>query len=123
MSSNTQIQNSGLNEPLLRGDIYWADLNPTIGRETGKRRPVLIIQNNTGNKFSPVTIIAPITSVKEIPKQLPVMVLLEKGEGNIEEDSFIDCGQIRTLDKNKRLTNKIGCLSVSKLYEVNKALK
>lgn len=62
-----QIKNkTGIIYPLLRGDIYLVNLDPIIGKEIGKARPAVIIQNDIGNKFSPVTIIAPISSVKEI---------------------------------------------------------
>ena len=78
------IQNkTGIAEPLPRGYIYLINLDPVIGKETGKARPSVIIQNNIGNKFSPVTIIAPISGLKEITKPLPIMVFIEKGEDGI----------------------------------------
>jgi len=115
--------NMGIILPLLRGDVYLVNLDPIIGKEIGKARPAVIIQNDIGNKFSPVTIIAPISSVKEITKPLPIMIFLEKGEGGLIEESYIDCGQIRTIDKNKRLVTKFGSLSKSKMNEIDKALK
>ncbi|GAB6283732.1 MAG: type II toxin-antitoxin system PemK/MazF family toxin [Ignavibacterium sp.] len=119
-----QIKNkTGIIFPLLRGDVYLVNLDPIIGREIGKARPSVIIQNDIGNKFSPVTIIAPISSVKEITKPLPIMIFLKKGEGGLSEDSYVDCGQIRTVDKDKRLITKFGALDKSKLLEVDKALK
>ncbi|MBA4250390.1 MAG: hypothetical protein C0425_02475 [Chlorobiaceae bacterium] len=114
---------TGLELPLLRGDIYLVNLDPIVGREIGKARPAVIIQNDIGNKFSPVTIIAPISSAKEITQLLPIMIFLEKGEAGLKEKSFIDCGQIRTVDKNLRLISKIGSLSKSKISELNLALK
>lgn len=113
---------TGLIEPLLRGDIYEVNLDPTVGAEIKKKRPGVIIQNNAGNKNSPVTIIAPISSVKEITKPLPIFVYVKKGEGGLCEDSYVDCGQIRTLDKKIRLVNKLGTLSTSMMQEINKAL-
>ncbi|MBS3944479.1 MAG: type II toxin-antitoxin system PemK/MazF family toxin [Melioribacter sp.] len=119
-----QIKNkTGIIFPLLRGDVYLVNLDPIVGREIGKARPAVIIQNDIGNKFSPVTIIAPITSVKEIVKPLPIMIFLNKGEGGLSEESYIDCGQIRTVDKDKRLITKFGTLDKIKMMAVDKALK
>lgn len=124
-SLNLQTQNnkSGIIFPLSRGDIYLANLDPTVGGEIKKTRPVLIIQNDIGNKFSPVTIVAPISSVKEITKPLPIMVFLKSGEANLDYDSYVDCGQIRTLDKNSRLINKIGVIPADKIPKINEAIK
>ncbi len=119
-----QIKNkTGMIFPLLRGDIYLVNLDPKIGKEIGKARPAVIIQNDIGNKFSPVTIIAPISSVKEITKPLPIMIFLKKGEGGLPKDSYVDCGQIRTVDKDQRLITKFGTLDKTKMLEVDKALK
>jgi len=114
---------TGIIFPLLRGDIYLVNLDPKIGKEIGKARPAVIIQNDIGNKFSPVTIIAPISSAKEITKPLPIMIFLKKGEGGLTKDSYVDCGQIRTVDKNQRLITKYGTLDKTKMLEVDKALK
>ncbi|MHB8336668.1 MAG: type II toxin-antitoxin system PemK/MazF family toxin [Ignavibacteriaceae bacterium] len=119
-----QIKNkTGIVEPLLRGDIYLVNLDPIVGKEIGKARPAVIIQNDIGNKFSPVTIIAPISSVKEITKPLPIMIFLEKEEGGLREDSYADCGQIRTVDKIERLVTKFGSLSKNKMFEIDNAIK
>lgn len=119
-----QIKNkTGIIYPLLRGDVYLLNLDPIVGKEIGKARPAVIIQNDIGNKFSPVTIIAPISSVKEITKPLPIMIFLRKGESGLSEDSYIDCGQIRTVDKDQRLITKFGTLDKNKMLEVDKALK
>lgn len=114
---------TGIVTPLLRGDVYLVNLDPIVGKETGKARPAVIIQNDIGNKFSPVTIIAPISSVKEITKPLPIMILLQKGEGGLKEESYVDCGQIRTIDKEQRLITKFGSLDKEKVLEVDKAIK
>jgi len=118
----TQSNPTGLVEPLLRGDVYTVDLNPRVGAEMGKVRPAVVVQNDTGNRFSPVTIIAPISSVKEITKPLPVMVFLGAKEGGLPFESYVDCGQIRTVDKN-RLVDKLGNLGVARMQEVNNALR
>lgn len=112
---------TGLVEPLLRGDVYQVDLNPVRGSELDKIRPAVIIQNDTGNRFSPVTIIAPISSVKEITRPLPVMVFLKAQEAGLAAESYIDCGQIRTVDKT-RLVNKLGHLSGQNMQRVDRAI-
>lgn len=111
------------NEPVKRGDIFLVDLEPVSGKETGKARPALIIQNDIGNKYSPVTIIAPISSVKEITKPLPIMVFLRKSETGLKEDSFVDCGQIRTVDKKSRLIKKLTSIDSLLMVQVDRALK
>ena len=118
-----QIKNkTGIIYPLLRGDVYLVNLDPIIGKEIGKARPAVIIQNDIGNKFSPVTIVAPISGVKEITKPLPIMIFLQNGEGGLSEESYIDCGQIRTIDKDLRLITKFGTLDKRIMSEVDKAL-
>ncbi|GJQ61010.1 MAG: endoribonuclease EndoA [Melioribacteraceae bacterium] len=117
------MNNSGISSPLLRGDVYLVNLDPVIGKEIGKARPAVIIQNNIGNKFSPVTIIAPISSVKEITKPLPIMIFLDENEGGLPAQSFVDCGQIRTIDKEQRLIKKYGSLDSQKMNEIDRAIK
>ena len=117
------MNKTGLVNPLLRGDVYLVNLDPVVGKKIGKSRPAVIIQNNTGNKFSPVTIIAPISSVKDITKLFPIMIQLPKGEGGLVNESYVDCGQIRTVDKSNRLITKLGSLSLNKMQEVDEALK
>ena len=112
-----------IKESVRRGDIYLVNLDPIIGAEIGKERPALIIQNDIGNAYSPVTIVAPIHSVKEIVKDSPVMVLIKSSESQLRLDSYVDCGQIRTVDKHKRLIKKIGNLSESQMHLVDKALR
>ena len=119
----TSFKYSGLVEPLKRGDVYLVNLDPQVGFEMGKLRPAVIIQNNIGNQHSPVTIIAPISSVKEITKPLPVMVFLSKTIAGLDSDSYIDCGQIRTVDKTNRLIHKIGELPVELIHELDRAIK
>jgi len=114
---------SGLVEPLLRGDVYQVNLEPTIGGEIRKSRPALVIQNNIGNRYSPVTIVAPISSAKEITKPLPIMVFISNGEGGLKRDGYVDCGQIRTVDKNLRLVHKWGHLSARRMDEVDRVLR
>lgn len=104
-----------------RGDIYYADLSPVIGSEQGGVRPVLIIQNDVGNKYSPTVIVAAITS--QINKaKLPTHIEIDAASYGLPKDSVILMEQIRTLDK-KRLREKIGLLGEGKMNEVNDALE
>jgi len=111
-----------VSEELKRGDVILVDLDPARESEKKKTRPCLIIQNDTGNKFSPLVIIAVITSQKEIDKKYPTDVWIEKGEGGLDVPSIVQCDQIRTIDKN-RIIEKFGYLDASRMVEVDKALK
>ncbi len=107
-------------EEIKRGDLFYADLSPVIGSEQGGIRPVLIIQNDIGNKYSPTVIVSAVTS--QIGKaKIPTHVELKKDEYGLKADSVVLLEQIRTLDK-QRLKQKIGGLSASKMMEVNKAM-
>ena len=91
-----------------RGDIYYADLSPVVGSEQGGVRPVLVVQNDVGNKYSPTVIIAAITSQLSKAK-LPTHIELNKDKYNLAKDSVVLLEQIRTLDK-RRLREKIGSI-------------
>lgn len=106
---------------IRRGDIYYADLRPVIGSEQGGVRPVLIIQNDTGNKHSPTVICAAITSQMNKAK-LPTHVELDSKNYNMIKDSVILLEQLRTIDK-KRLKDKVCHLDKEILIKVNQALK
>lgn len=106
---------------ISRGDIYWAELDPTIGSEQAGRRPVLVIQNNVGNQFSPTTIIAPLTTAK-LTRVYPTNVHLPRSTAVLKEESTILLSQIRTIDK-ARLGKKIGHLSDSFIEKVDEAAK
>lgn len=104
-----------------RGEIYYADLSPVVGSEQGGVRPVLIVQNDIGNKYSPTVIVAAITS--QINKaKLPTHVELSASEYGLPKDSVILLEQIRTIDK-KRLREKICMLSPEVMEKVNEALQ
>lgn len=107
--------------PIKRGDIFYVDLNPAKGSEQSGRRPVLVIQNNTGNEVSPTVIIVPLTT-KKFSKEYPTNVHLKKGTANLKEDSVVLLSQIRTIDKN-RLERKIGNISGEHLKAVDEAIK
>lgn len=103
-----------------RGDLYYADLSPVVGSEQGGVRPVLVIQNDIGNKYSPTVIAAAITS-KLNKAKLPTHIELSSNEYGLEKDSVVLLEQIRTIDKT-RLKEKIGELSEIKMNQVNKAM-
>ena|SRR3989338_492001 len=107
--------------PIKRGELYWADLNPTRGSEQAGRRPVLVIQNNSGNEFSPTTIIAPLTT-RVFTKEYPTNVLLPRVTVGLTGDSTVLLSQIRTVDKS-RLLNKIGRLPDAYVSRVNQAIR
>lgn len=106
---------------IKRGDIFLVDCEPVKGSEQGGVRPCLIIQNDLGNKYSPLTIIAPITS-KKFTKNYLTNVFLKKEDAGLDKESTIMLNQIRTIDK-KRIVKKIGKLNSFIMEEVNNALK
>ena len=103
-----------------RGDIFYADLSPVVGSEQGGTRPVLVVQNDVGNKFSPTVIISAITS-KINKAKLPTHIEISAEEYGLSKDSVILLEQIRTIDK-KRLREKIGRLDDELMEEVDSAL-
>lgn len=103
-----------------RGDIYYADLSPVVGSEQGGLRPVLIIQNDVGNKYSPTVIAAAITS-RMGKTRLPTHIDIYAERAGLAKDSVILLEQIRTLDK-KRLKEKMGHLDEGMMSEVNNAI-
>ena len=106
---------------IKRGDILYADLSPVIGSEQGGVRPILIIQNDIGNKYSPTVIVAAITS--QINKaKLPTHVEINAEEYGITKDSVILLEQVRTIDK-KRLKEKVGHLSDELMKKVDDGLQ
>ncbi len=105
---------------IKRGELYYADLSPVVGSEQGGIRPILIVQNDTGNKYSPTVIAAAVTS-KLTKAKLPTHIEIAANEFGLIKDSVILLEQIRTLDK-KRLKEKIGELSKIKMSKVNTAL-
>lgn len=106
---------------MIRGELYYANLNPYVGSEQGGTRPVLIISNNTGNEHSTTIIVALLTS-KMSKAKIPTHVSISKGEGNIAQNSIIMCEQIRTIDK-MRLSKYIGIIPENIQKKVNAALK
>ena len=105
----------------LRGQIYYVNLDPVIGHEQAGHRPVLIIQNDTGNRFAPTVIVAA-TSSSLPPKLYPTEVRVKAGMGGLSRDSAIRLDQIRTIDK-RRLDNCVGKLDAGIMRRVDEAIK
>ncbi len=105
---------------IKRGELYYADLSPVVGSEQGGIRPVLVVQNDVGNKYSPTVIAAAVTS-KINKAKLPTHIELNAVEYGLSKDSVVLLEQIRTLDK-RRLKERIGELSQTKMLMVDDAL-
>ena len=105
---------------IKRGDIYYADLSPVVGSEQGGVRPVLIVQNDVGNKFSPTVIAAAITSQK-YKTNLPTHIQVHANDCGLAKDSIVLLEQVRTLDK-RRLREKMGSLDEKAMRHVDEAL-
>ena len=106
---------------IKRGDIFLMNLEPVKGSEQGRVRPCLIIQNNEGNKYSPLTIIAPITS-KIFIKEYPTNVFISKKDSKLNKDSTILLNQIKTVDKS-RIIKRISSLDSFIMNNVDIAIK
>ncbi|MBP3542142.1 MAG: type II toxin-antitoxin system PemK/MazF family toxin [Clostridia bacterium] len=105
---------------MKRGEIYMAQLDPVVGSEQGGVRPVLIIQNDRGNRYAPTVIAVPLTTSSTKPP-LPTHVKLDAGAGGLKQASTVLCEQVRTLEKT-RLGRFIGKLEKSLVEKVEKAL-
>jgi mRNA interferase MazF len=106
---------------ISRGDIYLAALDPVVGSEIAKTRPVIVVSNNINNQYAGTVTVLPITS-KKLKKTYPFELLLPKGTGNLPKDSKVKADQIRTLDKT-RLVKHIGKLKSEYLNLLNEAIK
>ena len=107
-------------DDIKRGDLYYADLSPVVGSEQGGVRPVLVVQNDIGNKYSPTVIVAAITSQLTKAK-LPTHIELSKDKYNLQKNSVVLLEQLRTLDK-RRLQEKICCLDGFVMQQIDVAL-
>jgi mRNA interferase MazF len=103
-----------------RGDIYYADLSPVVGSEQGGMRPVLIVQNDIGNRFSPTVIAAAITS-RQSKAKLPTHIPLYSGTSGLSKDSVVLLEQMRTIDK-RRLREKMGTVDERSMSAVDNAI-
>ena len=106
---------------IKRGEVFLASLDPVIGREISKTRPVVIVSNDKNNEFSGTVTVLPITS-QNLQSIYPFEVFLSKGDANLPKNSKVKADQIRTLDKN-RLVKNIGLLDARKLNAIEKAIK
>lgn len=108
-----------MTKEIKKGQIYYADLSPVVGSEQGGRRPVLVIQNDKGNKYAPTTIVAIITS-RKTKTYLPTHIWLDS-TCNLPKDSMVELEQIRTIDKS-RLKNYVGKISYTNELQINYGL-
>lgn len=105
---------------IKKGDLYFADLSPVMGSEQGGVRPVLVVQNDVGNKYSPTIIVAAITS-RQNKADLPTHVAIQAEANGLSKNSVVLLEQLRTIDK-RRLKERIGTIDRTRLPEVNEAL-
>ncbi len=105
---------------IKRGDIYYADLSPVVGSEQGGVRPVLIVQNDVGNRYSPTVIAAAITS-RITKSKLPTHIPIDAADSGLTKDSIVLLEQVRTLDK-RRLKERMGAVDDRSMQEINRAL-
>lgn len=105
---------------IRRGEIYIAGLDPVVGSEQGGMRPVLVIQNDMGNRYSPTVVVLALTSAMGKP-MLPTHVHVRAGDGGLAKDSVVLAEQIRTLDK-RRLKDRIGMLEADAMHAVDRAV-
>jgi len=106
---------------IRRGEVLLVDLEPVKGSEQGKTRPCLVIQNDVGNRASPTTIVASITS--KIEREYPFMVHVARGDGGLPKDSTVLCNQLRTISVDERVIKKLGSLKQETMEKVDEALK
>ena len=104
-----------------RGDVYWVDFDPAKGVEQRGRRPAVVIQNDHGNRVSPYTVVAALSSAP-LPRVYPFTVALAAGERNLPRECHVNCAQLRTIDK-ARLDGFIGCLDEDRIAELDAALR
>ena len=106
---------------MKRGDIYFADLDPAVGTDTKKKRPVLIVSNNANNKMAKTVTIIPLTS--NVKKVYPFEVLIDKQGSGLSKSSKVQCHQIRTISKLSIQTNSIACIGEKLMLDVDSAMK
>jgi mRNA interferase MazF len=105
-----------------RGTVLEVNLDPIIGSEANKIRPCVVIQNDIGNRHSPITIVAAITGAENVSRSYPIDVPVSKGEGGLSKDSLVQCNQIRSVDE-KRFVRTLGRLSAQTMEKVDRALR
>ena len=105
-----------------RGAVIEVNLDPAIGSEPNKVRPCVVVQNDVGNRYSSVSIVAVITGAENVPKPYPVDVRVPKGEGGLIKDSVVQCNLIRSVDE-RRFVRTLGRLSGATMEKVDRALR
>jgi len=106
----------------VRGAVVEVNLDPVVGSEANKIRPCVVIQNDIGNRFSPIVIVAAITGAENVSRRYPVDVPVPKGEGGLTKDSVVQCNQIRSVDE-KRVVRTLGQLKPATIAKVGEALR
>jgi len=119
-TSSARSVNSEVDTNVKRGDIYFADLSPVVGSEQGGMRPVLVVQNDTGNRYSPTVIVAAITSQLSKAK-LPTHIEISAPESGLPKDSIVLLEQVRTLDK-RRLREHMGRVEGEVMEKIDTAI-
>jgi mRNA interferase MazF len=102
--------------------VLEVNLDPALGSEPKKTRPCVVIQNDIGNRYSPVSIVAVITGAENVPKRYPVDVPVPKGEGGLSKDSVVQCNLVRSVDE-QRFVRTLGHLSIATMEKVDRALR
>ena len=120
MYRENKNMNHDAHQTILRGDLYYADLSPVVGSEQGGVRPVLVIQNDVGNKYSPTVIVAAITS-RSNKAAIPTHVCIRRMRSGLKQDSTVLAEQIRTIDRN-RLKEYIGHLDSGQMAGIEQAM-
>src|SRR5689334_6479651 len=105
-----------------RGMVLEVNLDPAVGSEPKKTRPCVVIQNDVGNRHSPVSIVAVITGAENVPRKYPVDVPVQRGEGGLTKDSVVQCNLIRSIDES-RFVRTLGHLSQQTMAKVDQALR
>lgn len=106
---------------MRRGEVYYADLGPTVGSEVSKRRPVLIVSNDINNRVSSTITILPLTS--NVDRVYPFEVLLESADSGLPKPSKAQAQQVRTISKERIVSELVGCLNEGLMISINAALK
>lgn len=106
----------------VRGTVLQVNLDPSVGREIAKARPCVVVQNDVGNKYSDITIVAAITGAENVKKVSPICVTVPRGEAGLGKDSIILCNQIRTVD-GSHFGTVLGNLRDATMARVDEALK
>ena len=110
-----------MKKPILRGELYYADLEPVIGSEQGGERPVVILQNNKGNQHSPTVIVAPLTTQKIKPRLPTHVTVFGNKKNGLRSSSLVLLEQIRTIDK-KRIKRYVGMITANEMQLIENAI-